>query len=305
MRTSRECRGAVMVLALSAVFFLFFELTKQIPALASTNASANDPYDAIGSFGIQVAAFFGLLAVGRCVWWSRGNRKLSVRNRLLIVRAGIASVLAVAVTLAGDIIAMLRHPALWIGSSAGRGYAVLAGGMALLALSIGLYAGLASPGVRGPRTTREWLWAASSILAFVAALVAYPEVLRASLAGELFTVLVGAVLLFAPTRFLLLALVPAPAPALTEPAATTLFAPRWLPWAAVAAAGVVAGLLLVSAEMFKESGGSAPPAARLLLVVSVYVGLEAAGLLVGYALLRGPVGLALSPNGRTENNASR
>ena len=73
----------------------------------------------------------------------------------------------------------------------------------------------------------------------------------------------------------------------------------------MAEAGVVAGLLLVSAEMFKESGGSAPPAARLLLVVSVYVGLEAAGLLVGYALLRGPVGLALSPNGRTENNASR
>jgi hypothetical protein len=299
--TSRECKGAVLVLVLAAVFFLFFQLTKQIPALAAANASANDPYDAIGSFGVQAAAVFGLLAVGRCFWWSRGVSKPSVRQRLLIAGTGMASVLAVAVTLAGDIVAMAREPAVWIGSPAGRGYAFMLGGMVVLVLSVGLYVGLSSRGVRGPQTTRAWLRAGSSILVFVAVLVVYPEALRSGIAGALFTVLVGVLLLFAPMRFLLLALVPDSAPpAPADCAVTGRPVPVWLPWAAVSVAGIVAGLLLVSAEMLKDSGGSTPAVSRLLLVAAVYVGLEVAGLLTGYAMLRGPVGLAPSPNQRIE-----
>jgi hypothetical protein len=138
-----------------------------------------------------------------------------------------------------------------------------------------------------------------------AVLVVYPEALRTSIAGELFTVLVGVLLLFAPMRFLLLALVPDPAPAPIEPADSGRFVPPWLPWAGVSVAGIVAGLLLVSAEMIGASGDSTPPVPRLLLVASVYVGLEVAGLLIGYAMLRGPVGLAPSPtsasSGRRED----
>ncbi|MDR3685979.1 MAG: hypothetical protein P4L93_03320 [Coriobacteriia bacterium] len=293
-----------MSLVLAAAFFLFFQLTKQIPALAAANASANDPYDAIGSFGIQAAAVFGLLAVGRCFWWSRAGSKLSERRRLLLVRTGVASVLAVTVTLAGDIMAMARQPGVVIGSLAGRGYALLLGGMVALALWVGLYVGLASKGVGGPLSARAWLRSAASSLVFVALLAVYPEVLRTSVAGELFTVLVGVALLVAPMRFLLLALVPDLASAPNEPAITGRVVPSWLPWVAVSVAGIVVGLLLVSAEMFHDSGGSTPPVARLLLVASVYVGLEVAGLLVGYAMLRGPLGLVPPPNKRIERTQS-
>jgi hypothetical protein len=305
LRTGSESRrtatGALLVLGLAAAFFLFFQLTKQNPALSAVNASAEDPYDAIGSFGIQAAAFFGLISVARFFWWSRGDGRLSSRHRFLTLRAEMATVLAVAVTLAGDLVAMMRHPALWTGPSAGREYAAWLGILVVLDAAVGLYVGLASRGTSGPWATKDWLWAGSAVFALLAVLALYPENLRQSTAGALLTVLVGIVLLFAPVRFLLVALIPDSAVRPTdEGPASVWFARRGFHWAAVAVAGALAGVLLVSAEMLKESGGAAPPLTQLLLVVSVYVGLEMAGLLVGYALLREPVGMTVgrSPNKR-------
>jgi hypothetical protein len=129
----------------------------------------------------------------------------------------------------------------------------------------------------------------------VVVLALYPESLRQTVAGALFTVVVGVVLLFAPMRFLLVALVPRPgaAPEGDESTSTRPIR-RASQWAVVAAIGVVAGIAVVAAEMLKDSGGIAPPLPRLLFVAAVYVGLETAGLLTGYALLRGPVGITLT-----------
>jgi hypothetical protein len=286
--------SALAVLAVAVACWLFFQFTKHNPLLSAVNASGEDPYDAIGSFGVQAAAFFGLLSVARSFWWGRGDGQLSSRQRLLTLRAEMTVVLAVAVTLAGGVAAMVRHPALWIGSSAGLEYAALLVALLVLDGAVGLFVFRTWRGAPGPWAIRDWLWAGFSAFASFAVLLVYPEALRQSIGGELFTVLVGIALLFVPLRLLLLALVPESAVQTGgERPGSEWSAPRGLQWAVVAVAGAFAGLLLVSAEMSSGSGGGAPPLAQLLFVGSVYVGLETAGLLLGYALLRGPVGIAV------------
>ena len=302
--SKRAAMSAIAVLAVSVAFGLFFQFTKHNPALSAVNASGEDPYDAIGSFGVQAAAFFGLLSVGRSLWWSRGDGQPSSRQRLLILRAEMATVLAVVITLVGDVAAMLRHPTLWIGSSAGFEYAALLVALVVLDGAVGLFVVRASRGAYGPWAIRDWSWAGFSFFALFAVLLVYPESLRQSVVGELFTVLVGIALFFTPLRLMLRALVPEPAVQSDgEGPGSALSASRGLQWAVVVVAGVVAGLLLISAEMSGGSG-AAPPLAKLLFVGSVYVGLETAGLLVGYALLRDPVGIAigLSPSKRFEQS---
>lgn len=53
-------------------------------------------------------------------------------------------------------------------------------------------------------------------------------------------------------------------------------------------AGVLIGLFFVAGE---ASEGSGIPHSRLALVISAYVGLETAGVMIGYGLLRKPLGL--------------
>jgi hypothetical protein len=96
------------------------------------------------------------------------------------------------------------------------------------------------------------------------------------------------VLLFAPMRAWAIHLVPYTAEA-RQPTAITLLS--WLnrhklPLGAVILVGAVLGLLLVLAE--STEGGGAPSLARFALVAAVYVGLETAGLLIGYVSLREP-----------------
>jgi hypothetical protein len=45
--------------------------------------------------------------------------------------------------------------------------------------------------------------------------------------------------------------------------------------------------------VFTGSGGTAPPLAQLLRVAAIYLGIETAGLLTGFAALREPVGLTV------------
>jgi hypothetical protein len=297
--------GAFLALGLAIAFFLFFQMTKQIPALAAANASANDPYDAIGSFGIQAAAIFGLLAVARFFGWRRRGQALSLGHLFVMLRAEMATVLAVGITLAGDLMAMVRHPAVWTGQPAGREYAALLGVMLAFDAAVGLHVWLASRGVRGERIGTNRVWAGSVVVVFLVVLALYPEHLTSSIEGALVTILVGIALLVVPLRFLLVALIPTPAPSATDADAVERPARPWLQWVIVAVAGIVAGLFLVAAEMLQGSGAVVPPVRQLLLVASVYMGLETAGLLIGYAMLRRPVGdpLAASANKRFQRRA--
>lgn len=293
--SGREKAGAVMVTGLALAFLLFFQSTKQDPTLAAVNASAIDPFDAVGSFGIQAAAFCAALSLLRA--FRRGGGTSMGTRAPHLLRAEMAVVLTVAVTLAGDVVAMARQPSLWVGSRAGTEYAVLLGVIAALTLATAAYVGRVAA---GPASPPPGAWARAGVVGatFVAVLAVYPSSLTSSTPGALFTVLAGVLLLFLPVRALLAALVPRPAdgssdvgrePGPSGPARGAR------PWAVVVGAGLVAGVLLVAVEFTSGPGAAAPPLASLLFVASVYVGLETAGLLIGYALLRGPLDLMIRP----------
>jgi hypothetical protein len=205
-----------------------------------------------------------------------------------VSRAEMATVLAVALTLAADAVAMARHPSVWAGKPAGYAYAAALIVLELSTAWVGARV-LRSTGTKAPRDARPGRAATAALAAFFIALALYPEsVARANIPGALATVVVGIALLFVPLRFLLVALVPSDG---GPPAQGPLRhgAPGRRVWVSVAVTGLLIGLGLVAAESGEGLGGI--PFVRLALVAAVYVGLETVGLLVGYGALGRPLRL--------------
>ncbi len=123
--------NALLTFALALLFYLFFQVSKHNPALSQANAFAEDPYDAVGSFGFQSALFIALLSLIRAFRPYRSGEALNTQE-LLLTRGEYFSCLSIAVTLIADIVAMIRHPSIWINGPAGYTLAALVGGMALL-----------------------------------------------------------------------------------------------------------------------------------------------------------------------------
>jgi hypothetical protein len=282
--------NALVVSGLGVLFFAFFNVSKHLPALARVNPFAEDPFDAIGSFGVQAAALLTLLGLARA-FRPYGGGCLPEEEGALVARTQMLAVLAAAVTLAGDLVAMARYGSLWIGSAGGYALAALLGGLLVLALLAAARVYQSAREMSTEGVPRRWQGAMVISLAAALVLALYPDSWRQSTPGALLTVVVGAALLFALMRAWGSSLVPYPAQVKREEA-TTL--PAWLrqhglALAAVVVAGILLGLTLVLAE--STEGGGWPGMARLTLVAAVYVGLETAGLLLGYVFLRKPLGL--------------
>ena len=134
---SRQLKGiAFLAFVLAVLFYLFFQVSKHDPALSQVNAFAEDPYDAVGSFGVQFALFTALLSLVRAFRPYQADKALDSQE-LLLVRVEYFSCLSIALTLVADIVAMIRHPAVWIGRPTGYLLAALVGGMALLTVLVG------------------------------------------------------------------------------------------------------------------------------------------------------------------------
>lgn len=121
---------ACLTFLLAVLFYLFWQICKQQPALAHVATFTEDPYDAVGSFGTQFALFTALLSIVRAF---RPYAPETIDGQqVLFVRGAYLTCLSVAVTLGADTVAMLRYPSVWLGLPAGSMLAVLVGGMALL-----------------------------------------------------------------------------------------------------------------------------------------------------------------------------
>lgn len=127
--------SACLTFVLAMVFYLFWQICKQQPALAHVATFTEDPYDAVGSFGTQFAMFTALLSIVRA--FRPYSPEAINRQQGLFVRGAYLTCLSVAVTLGADIVAMLRYPSVWIGLSAGYTLVALVGSMALLTALIG------------------------------------------------------------------------------------------------------------------------------------------------------------------------
>jgi hypothetical protein len=282
--------NALIILILAAVFYFFFMTSKHDPILSPVNPFAEDPFDAVGSFGIQVAGFLGFLSFIRIFWFYRKGA-LSVEQKVFLARTQILGVLAVAVTLAGDVVAMARYPSLWSTSAGGAELAVLLGGLVLMTLAAGILVYRSVREIKPQPSTNLWIRVLIVLAAAGVILAVYPDSLRQGTTGVLFTVIVGTVLLIVPMWALGTSLVPYPTGA-TQP--ETVTPSRWLDLYKfqlifVILLGILVGFFLVLGE--STDGGSVPHLAGMAFVAAVYIGLETSGLLIAYIFLRKPLGL--------------
>jgi hypothetical protein len=99
-------RVTALILIAAAVFYVFFQTNKRGPFL-DLNPFANDPYDAVGSFAIQIALLIGLLNYGRALRLREDAAQ--VNKIVLIVRGNALVLLSIWVTLIADGVALRLH----------------------------------------------------------------------------------------------------------------------------------------------------------------------------------------------------
>jgi hypothetical protein len=81
----RQAKFATLAaFVLVVLFWIFFNASKHISALAQVNVFNEDPYDAVGSFGIQLAILAAVLSFVRILRpYPKG---ITPENLLLILR---------------------------------------------------------------------------------------------------------------------------------------------------------------------------------------------------------------------------
>ncbi|MDQ2884702.1 MAG: hypothetical protein M3Y39_01295 [Chloroflexota bacterium] len=316
--------SALLTFVLAILFYLFFQISKHQPALSQVNAFADDPYDSIGSFGVQFALFTALLSLLRAFRPYRAGRVLDSQEQLLL-RGAYLSCLSVAVTLAADIVAMIRHPTIWIGQTAGYVLATLIVGMALFTALVTWQLHYATQNRRSLFAPNVWIRAIGSSLISLLILAFYPESWRQSVPGELLTILVGTALLFVPLWAVGTA-IPSSSGAFVEDFIDDLIATyRWLKahigplvvfcnffekilnwsfvhavldwlnprkhiWNLIILIGIIMGMVLALAETLGEGGGP-HEIGRFTMIVAIFISLECIAVLLGYVLLAKPLGL--------------
>jgi len=309
--------AALLVFGLSIIFYLFFDFCKHAPTLGVTNPFAEDPYDAVGSFGIQLAIVSTVLTLLRA-FRPYSQKEVVAGQVLLLLRSEMVALLSVIVTLSADSIGLGRAVLRNGGFPAAGSLTVLVGGMALVTLAAGWFVIQVAQSAEVPSTRRPIRRA--GIISGLAILVMafYPLALRNSgVPGGIFTALIGMVLLFATVWGLAMAIFPAiefeyedifsdlsaifqgwknrpnclvaPVTWMGKLAAFPLvnrliiwLNPRRHRWNLIILAAVAMGLLLVLVEA--EAEGMAPNLGRALVVVGVYISLEGAGVVLGYLL---------------------
>jgi hypothetical protein len=250
---------------LSILFLGFFNITKHHPVLRPINVFNDDPYDAVSSFGVQVALLAALMAF----FW------IFVNDRRRELQAEMMAILAVMVSLIADAVAMVRYVSLWVGKPGGNVLAVLLVAMLLLAGMVSMVV-LNLKGIDlkiRPRSSTALV-----SLAIILLLAVYPAHLDDGMIGGIGTALLGMVLLFVAVWLWMRQLFP------MQP--IRLKGRFVLP---VVIFGMVAGLGLAILEGLGE--GIPRQIGMLLVVMSVFIGIEGSGVVLGYLLLSDYLGL--------------
>jgi len=292
-------------LLLSALFIVLFDRAKHDPDLLCVNPFAVDPFDAVGSFGVQVALAAGVLAALKAFRPSVPGESFPVRQAY-VLRSVAVSQTAIAVTALADIAALALAPAMWYGTQAGNLLILLTA--ALLVVPLLLCALLIRIARHSGRCSQNPLRAPQMVpfLICMALLVLYPAGWREGIAGAFFTAAFGMAVLLLSVALLAKAMFPCPeVPEVDFPgdlqsiwrkivprktvqtgprAVVASLNPRVHPWRLVVIGSLATGLLLALAEFAAE--GPPRDAGRVALVIGVFLLLESGGVCLGYFLLR-------------------
>jgi hypothetical protein len=311
----------LVVCLLAFSFWIYFDLSKHAPGLAQVNPFAEDPFDAVGSFGVQLTTFCVMIAFVRTVRPHPDG--ITLDRAALILKANTVALVSIMVTLFADLIALFLYPEMWLPYPAGW---VLAGLMCLLLLGVVLVLFL---DLRRIQTFipvpehRPWEKMIAVCLVGSLLLVLYLPGWRESLLGGLFAAVLGMSFLMLATWTVARVIFPEDITAaedilddlaalyrwLTEHARFTgsffrllesYFRLRWVraislwlnprrhPWNIVVLAALGMGAALLVTDAIVEG---APQQDKLLLVVAVVLGIEGGGVLLGYILFRQFLGL--------------
>jgi len=186
--------ATVMICLLTLVFWIFFDASKHDPTLMKANVFVQDPYDAVGSFGIQLAMLSALISFVRILRpYPQG---ITLNHLLLILRGNAVALLSIAVTLTADMIAMVRYLSEWTSSSTGWILALLIGGLMALTAWAGWMVFHMGRTLNLLSGYRAWGKTAAVCLVGFVVLAFYPDAWRQSIHGGILTALVGMALLF-------------------------------------------------------------------------------------------------------------
>lgn len=310
---------AFLILLLALAFWAFFQYSKH--TLGDVNPFGEDPYDAVGSFGVQLSMLAALLGLLRALRPYGSGEIPPVQARLALRADGLA-VLSLAVTLAADAVALARYPAQWMNSPGGLQLAALTAGMALLTLLAGGPVYNAARGLEPSpaNSTRPMGMALGVCAAGLLIMACYPEEWRTgSIVGAVATAMLGMLVLFGVSWALARAMFPAVEAGTYDDVLDDLLAiydrlkthagpvlgmfdglerlagaqllrrllawldPRRHAWNFVLPAALLTGILLMTAEALGE--GLAPQMSTVVLVAAVFIGIEGMGVLIGYGLL--------------------
>jgi hypothetical protein len=105
--TQRIHRVTALITFAAVVFCLFFQINKGGP-FRDINPFAQDPYDAVGSFAIQVALLIGILTYARALRLCDDSAQATKAR--LILRGNRLVLFAIGVTLSADAVAEIARP---------------------------------------------------------------------------------------------------------------------------------------------------------------------------------------------------
>ena len=276
--------NSILAVCLAIVFLCFFQFTKHDQVLSAIMPFGNDPYDAVGSFGVIIAALLSMLAVIRAL-----RRKRTDQQTILVARTQFTVAAAVLVTLVTDSVAMVRHIPMWMNRTGTIELVMLMVGMIVLALGLSLAIRFSIRDTPLAVMTGLGKKVMAIFIVAIAILALYPESIIHSTLGELCTLLVGILLLFVPLSVLPTAFIPFD----TEPSAAgeqqRHHMRAWMQWGAIVFLGICVGIALLLGEW----RGEGTPAAFTLriMIASIFIGAPIVGLLIAYFCLRKPLAL--------------
>jgi hypothetical protein len=314
-------RSSLFVLLLSVFLWIFFDQSKHLPLLAVVSPFGEDPYDAVGSFGVQLASLSALLSLVRA--FRPYPIPATQSSQASLLRGQWVAILAVAVTLLADLIAMFRYSSIWRASLPGLLLAVSLGFMILMTLwvSRNLTQNRASHSMEAGsnRWPRAWIIMAAGTLI----LSLYPISWREDIAGGVLAAALGMFILFMETWALATAILPGSsresdvlddllalhgwlkeesliAASLFRPLETLAGSvsirrawgwihPRRHVWRLILMAGLLMGLGLALAESLVE--GASANLHTALLVLAIFITLEGSAVILGWLLFSRYLGL--------------
>jgi hypothetical protein len=318
----RQTRFATLAVCLpTALFLVFFNVSKHYPALVKVNVFIEDPYDAVGSFGIQLAVLSALVSFVRVLRpYPKG---IASNNLVLILHGNTVSLLSIAVTLMADMIALFRYFPEWAISSAGWLLAACVGGLMTLTALAGWVVFRIGQSLNLLSGCRAWSKTIAICLVGLVVLAFYPEGWRQAVPGGILAALVGMIFLFVLSSVTVKLIFP-PTGGQYEDLLDDLFAlyqwvkvhanfagflfgwieklasipwvhalanwlnPRKHPWSSVVLVALGMGVALVAAEAIGEG---MPSRSVVLTVLTVFISIEGLGVLLGYFLFKRFLGI--------------